>query len=130
MPTSNLSWIDFGMMVPEQLFLKQNEMTLALDYVKDLTLFKYGVKDNFVLLSQEESEVWWLPECLVWCEAEKSNRSDGTVAVEDIPEELEWEIVEPVFLNLWYHHAAVWEGKAIVVMVDDSHLPDRATTQI
>lgn len=44
MPTSNLSWIDFGMMVPEQLFLKQNEMTLALDYVKDLTLFKYGVK--------------------------------------------------------------------------------------
>ena len=58
MPTSNLSWIDFGMMVPEQLFLKQTEVTLALDYVKDLTLFKYGVKDMFVLLSQEEREAW------------------------------------------------------------------------
>lgn len=61
---------------------------------------------------------------------QKNARPDDTVAAEVCPEELEGEITEPLFLTHWYHHAAVWKGKKITVMVDDSHLPDRPDTQI
>lgn len=35
------------------------------------------------------------------------------------------EIAEPVFLILWCHHASVWEGEEIMVMVGDSRISDR-----
>ena len=50
MPVSNLPWIDFGMMAPEQLLLKLNRKM-------DLALFQYGVEGNFMFFSQEENEV-------------------------------------------------------------------------
>lgn len=40
------------------------------------------------------------------------------------------ETTEPVFLILWCYHATVWEEKEIMVMVGDSHIPDRPVTQI
>lgn len=43
MPESNLL-IDLGMMVPEQVSLKQNRKILTLDYRKDPTPFYYGVE--------------------------------------------------------------------------------------
>lgn len=55
-PISSLLWIDFGMIAPRQLLLKQGGKTLELDYGKDLIMPLYEVKGIFVLLLQEENK--------------------------------------------------------------------------
>lgn len=88
MPVNNISWVDFGMMTPEWLSLKQNGKNLCTGFCEGpnpvlicLCFFTGGESSSldsriFALYGTEEYQSWWHSSC--W----------------GLP--LEWEIAEPL----------------------------------